>query len=243
MWPDWHCVGNICTLECKIGHKFYLLINRVSIYTAATADQGRTAELRTLHRRLRCTMPVFNGLGSILVWGGITAHGRTPLVINDRNLTGIWCRDNIFQHVLPFIQNHGQQTTLQQDNARPQVACVVLDFLRQQNVNVMPWSAVSPDLSLIEHVWDEMEHHLRNRPNSPLMLALAELGQELVQIWNNVPQAFLTNLIASMRRHRQSCIDANGGHTRYYFCESSKDTPVSFGVLTSNYYRHLKYQI
>lgn len=141
---DWHCVGNICTLECKIGHKFYLLMNHVSIYTAATADQGVTAELRTLHRRLRCTMPVFNGLGSILVWGGITAHGRTPLVINDRNLTGIWCRDNIFQHVLPFIQNHGQQTTLQQDNARPQVACVVLDFLRQQNVNVMPWSAVSP---------------------------------------------------------------------------------------------------
>jgi hypothetical protein len=29
------------------------------------------------------------GGGSVMVWGGITAHGRTPLVVVPRNLTGI----------------------------------------------------------------------------------------------------------------------------------------------------------
>jgi hypothetical protein len=29
------------------------------------------------------------------------------------------------------------------------------------------------------------------------------------------PQAFFNNLVRSMRRHCQACINANGGHTRY----------------------------
>jgi transposase len=30
---------------------------------------------------------------------------------------------------------------------------------------VLPWPAVSPDLSPIEHIWDEMERRLRHLPN------------------------------------------------------------------------------
>jgi hypothetical protein len=40
-----------------------------------------------------------------MVWGGITAHGRTPLVVVAGNLTGIRYRDEIVQpYVIPFIQ-------------------------------------------------------------------------------------------------------------------------------------------
>jgi hypothetical protein len=34
-------------------------------------------------------------------------------------------------------------------------------------------------------------------------------------IWNNIPLAFFNNLVRSMRRRCQVCINANGGHTRY----------------------------
>ena len=47
---------------------------------------------------------------------------------------------------------HGPGVTLMQDNARPHVARVT-QFLQQNNVNVMPWPAVSPDLNPIEHKW------------------------------------------------------------------------------------------
>jgi hypothetical protein len=40
-------------------------------------------------------------------------------------------------------------------------------YVTQQNVDLLPWPAVSPDLSPIEHVWDEME-----LPNQPVTLAV-----------------------------------------------------------------------
>ena len=152
------------------------------------------------------------GGGSIMVWGGITGNARTPLVVINGNLTGARYRDEILQaHVVPFVRQHA--VTLQHDNARPHVARVVTDFLTQQNVNVLPCPAVSPDLSPIEHAWDEMERRLRQLPNQPV--TLAELSRALVRIWNGIPQAFFTNLVGSMRRRCNACITANGGHTRY----------------------------
>ena len=72
------------------------------------------------------------------------------------------------------------------------------------------------DLSPIEHVWDEMERWLRHLPNQPV--TLAEMGPALIRIWNNIPQAFFNNLVRSMRRRCQACINANGGHTCYWLC-------------------------
>lgn len=156
----------------------------------------------------------FGGGGSIMVWGGISSQGRTQLVIVRGNLTGVRYRDEIvIPHVLPFLQRQGRNMTFQQDNARPHVARVVTGFLAQQNVSVLPWPAVSPDLSPIEHVWDEMKRRLRQRRNQPL--TLDQLAQTLVNIWNTIPQAVIANLVASMPRRCRACLNANGGHTRY----------------------------
>jgi hypothetical protein len=47
------------------------------------------------------------GGGSVMAWGGITAHGRTPSVVVAGNLTGIRYRDKIVQpYVIPFIPTH-----------------------------------------------------------------------------------------------------------------------------------------
>ena len=72
------------------------------------------------------------------------------------NLNAPLYRDTILQpHFVTFVQYHGG--TFQQDNARPHVARVVTQYLQQQNVPVLPWSANSPDLSSIEQIWDEMQ--------------------------------------------------------------------------------------
>jgi hypothetical protein len=89
----------------------------------------------------------------------------------------------------------------------------VRDYLTQQNVDLLPWPAVSPNLSPIEHDWDEMERWLCHLPNQPV--TLAEMGPALIRIWNNIPEAFFNNLVRSMCRCCQACINANGGHTHY----------------------------
>ena len=121
-----------------------------------------------------------------MVLGGIRERHRTPLVVVAGNLTGIRYRHDIVQrYVIPFIQAQTNNVIFQQNNARPHVA----------------------------HVWDEMERRLCNLLNQPV--TLAEMDPAVMRIWKNIPQAFFNTLNRSMRRRCQSCINANGRHTRY----------------------------
>jgi hypothetical protein len=82
--------------------------------------------------------------------------------------------------------------TFQQDNARPHVARVVRDYLTQQNVDVLPWPAVSSDLSPIEHVCGEMELRLRHLQNQSV--TLAEMGPALICVCLHTPYDCQTTL-------------------------------------------------
>ena len=206
-----HGAGPILALLDEIGRVSCSQRSHVSTWIA----HGRSRVYRRVGERRHdnCVVErrLFGG-GSIMVWGGITGNAKTPLMVINENLTGARYRDEILQaHVVPLVRQHA--VTLQHGNARPHVARVVTDFLTQQNVNVLPWPAVSPDLSPIVHAWDEMERRLGQLPNQPV--TLAELSLALVRIWNGIPKAFFTNLVGSMRRRCNACITANGGHTRY----------------------------
>jgi len=154
------------------------------------------------------------GGGGLMVWGGISLRHRTDLVFIQGNLNGIRYRDEIVQqHVIPFMNRHGPGMILQQDNAPAHRAIVVRNHLQAANMDVLPWPAVSPDMAPIEHVWDELQRRIHHRPRPPT--TLPELRRALQEEWDTIPQAFLANLVNSMRRRCRACVDALGGHTRY----------------------------
>ena len=102
----------------------------------------------------------------------------------------------------------------QLDNARCHVARVSMDFLNANHIRTLPcMPALSPDLNLIEHLWDEFGRRVRNGLNPPE--TLDELRRALIQKWNNIPHAFKRNLIGFMRRRCHAVINTNGRHTRY----------------------------
>ena len=69
------------------------------------------------------------------------------------------------------------------------MARVCQDFLNQNHVRVLPWSALSPDLSPIENLWDELGRRVRHCQNPPE--TLQEVRDALVYEWNNITQAFI----------------------------------------------------
>ncbi|KAK3091830.1 hypothetical protein FSP39_022977 [Pinctada imbricata] len=108
------------------------------------------------------------GGGSIMVWGAISYHHRSRLVVPG-NLTGVRYRDEILAPVVVPLMNANRGLTLfQQDNARCLSARVCSIYLQQQHVNVLPWPAKSPDLSPIEHLWDVLDRRIRRRAPSTL---------------------------------------------------------------------------
>jgi hypothetical protein len=87
-----------------------------------------------------------------MVWGGVSQHHRTALVVIAKNLNAIYYKkDILLPHVVHFLQAH-PDITLQLDNATSHTARSVYDFLQGGNVSVLPWPAKSPDLNPIEHI-------------------------------------------------------------------------------------------
>ena len=85
-----------------------------------------------------------------MVWGGIMGRRKTNLIVVLGNLNAQGYINQILQpKAVPFLKRHGP-AILMYDNARPHVARIS----KRNNVNVLPWPAVSPDMNQIEHIWD-----------------------------------------------------------------------------------------
>jgi transposase len=98
-------------------------------------------------------------------------------------------------------------------NARAHTARVTRDFLEQNNVIVMPWPTLSPDLNPIEHLWDEGQRRLSNFQPRPTIAD--ELAASFLRVWDDITMTFINRLIHFMNRICADVINTNGGHTRY----------------------------
>ena len=125
-----------------------------------------------------------------MVWGGICHDGHTHLKIVQGTLNVVKYKDdNLGPIVRPFLQQRTFDHVFQHDNARFHVTRVCQDFLKQNHIRVLPWPALSPDLSPIEHLWDELGRRVRHHQNPPE--TLQDLRDALVHEWNNIPQPFI----------------------------------------------------
>ena len=87
-----------------------------------------------------------------MVWGDIMGRRKTNLIVVQGNLNAQGYINQILQpEAVPFLQRHGPAIVMH-DNARPHVARIYRQFLNKNNVNVLPWPAVSPDMNPIEHI-------------------------------------------------------------------------------------------
>ena len=128
------------------------------------------------------------------------------------NMTTVRYRDEILRPVaVPLVQQ--RNLILQQDNARPHVARVCQDFLANNNIAPLAWPPYSPDLTPIEHMWDELDRKVRKRRNPPA--TLAQLRNALIDEWNNIPMRTVNALVNSVQRRIRSATAARGVHTRY----------------------------
>ena len=90
------------------------------------------------------------GGGSVIVFAAIYHDGRSQLKIVQGTLNVVKCRDDILDPiVLPFQQQRNFVRVFKHENARCHVAHVCQDFQKQNHIRVLPWPALSSDLSTI----------------------------------------------------------------------------------------------
>ena len=120
-----------------------------------------------------------------MVWDGIMGRRKTNLIVMQGNLNDQGYINQILQsEAVPFFQRHGP-AILMHDKARPHVARICRHFLNRNNVNILPWPVMSPDMNPIEHIWDYLGRKVRATGNEH---NLRDLESALIQEWNNISQ-------------------------------------------------------
>ncbi|GFU68596.1 transposable element Tcb2 transposase [Trichonephila clavipes] len=152
---------------------------------------------------------------SIMVGAGIMINGRTRLhVVANGTMTGQRYIDEVLlPHVRLFRGAVGDKFVFMDDNATCHRTLAVQDCLDSEGIKRLVWLARSPDLNLIENVWDALGRQVagRNYPPTNKNTLIRALTEE----WDKLPQQLLDNVVQSMVRRVECCITLHGGHIPY----------------------------
>ncbi|GFX32105.1 transposable element Tc3 transposase [Trichonephila clavipes] len=128
----------------------------------------------------------YGGRG-VLVWGGIMLGSRTDLHIFDAGtINGTrYCNEILLPYVRLFRGAMGLQFLFMDDNAPCHRTVAAEQLLESEDIERMDWTARSPDLNPIEHVWDFLGRCLAARTLPPV--TIRELRLALQDEWAAMP--------------------------------------------------------
>ena len=131
----------------------------------------------------------------VLLWCG---HVCPYIIKLNGNLTAVRYQHEVLDtEVIPLFRKHrGMQ--LLHDGAPGHLARATTAYLNANNVNVVDFPLKSPDLNIIENIWDELNRPVRR--TGAIQTTLNQLRANILNEWNNLPQNYVQRYVTSMRR-------------------------------------------
>ena len=146
---------------------------------------------------------------SVMVWGAISYYGVGELAILDGKQDSAGYSKTLRDNLLPFAaETLGETWTFQQDNASIHRSKVTKKWFKDNNIEVMPWPAKSPDLNIIENVWGHLVRAVY--PNGKQYSSREELLIAIGTAWWDLSECYLQKLYKSIPRRLYKVIEQNG---------------------------------
>lgn len=162
---------------------------------------------------------VKHGGGHVMVWGCVTAEGMGELHRVVGNMNAVDYVQILDKNIPKTLRKHrlkvrGPSAILfQQDNDPKHRSKAAEAWFMRKKLRKLPWPSYSPDMNIIEHVWDQLDRLIRARDQLPRNLE--ELWQALQEEWVNFPKHSLDKLFESMPHRVEALLKARGGYTKY----------------------------
>lgn len=161
--------------------------------------------IREVNRSGRCR---------IMVWGCIANNEMLDLKFLDGNLNmEMYVEEMLDPIVRPYFEQH-ENMIYQHDGAGPHRSNLAKDFLAEHNIQVLQWPAYSPDLNLIENLWNILKEEI-----GPLNHIGPNQGEELKTVineaWDKIRTEqpnLLRKMYASQKKRVAEVIKQKGGH-------------------------------
>jgi transposase len=155
-----------------------------------------------------------------MFWGCFSGTTKGPCLFWEKDWGKI-NKESYCERIVPVI--HGwlrlhPELQFMQDNAPGHAATYTIDELRERGIHPIYWPPFSPDLNLIEPVWNKMKDYIgRHYPDleGGRQRSYDQLRVAIREAWDSIPIEYLEELIDSMPARCQAVIDARGGHTKY----------------------------
>lgn len=157
-----------------------------------------------------------HGGGNIMVWGCVTWFGVGRIHRVEGRMNSDQFCSILEDSLLGSLEDHGlrvDNVVFQQDNDSKHTSRKTRRWLDEHNIDRLPWPASSPDMNLIEHVWQLLKR--RVRAHQPLPSNLTQLWHVVEEEWYRIPVDEIRALYRSMPRRVEALANAKGWYTKY----------------------------
>lgn len=154
------------------------------------------------------------GGGTVMIWAGFSAFGKTSLAFVDGRLNADGYQQILHNNLLPFLRRFPAANHIfMHDNATIHAATSTRNWLKDRNIETLNWPSCSPDLNPIENLWGIMVRNVYE--NGKQYSTIAELKQAIVASWNNIDLEQLMKLAESMPKRVNKLIKSSGKQIKY----------------------------
>jgi len=124
------------------------------------------------------------GGGSIMVWLMALPNGLLSYQIIPGKFNSNAYIELLKSSVVPILKlNFGDDFWLQEDNAPVHKSSKVKQFMKSSSIKILAWPARSPDLNIVEDIWNIISQKLYDGPQ---FLNVTQLTQKLKIVINNI---------------------------------------------------------
>jgi transposase len=149
-----------------------------------------------------------NGGGSVMIWGAFSSKGKSELRILEGTQDSYEYVSTLSDFLLPFAHaKYGYDFVFQQDNASIHTSRETMEWFSDQELALLSWPALSPDLNPIENLWAIMAR--RVYPNGRQFTTREGLVAAILKAWDDITQETLDKLVESMPKR---CIEVLLNH-------------------------------